>query len=173
MLRPVNRRVNLTEIRPGDRASFLEYLNDRELHRYTCRLPYPYTEECFGQWMQTVSDAIREYGEPIHWAIRDHQQRLIGGIGFDNLIKGHRAEIGYWLARPFWGQGIMSAVVRKACQVAMSQWKLVRLTALVFHDNSASIRVLEKNQFAREARLKKYFHRDGEFSDALLFAKVI
>ena len=168
MHRTVNNRLHLTEIRHADRAAFLEHLNDGDIHRFTCRIPYPYTNESFDEWIGIVTAAAEEYGEPINWAIRDPNENLIGGVGFDNLIKGHRAEIGYWLAKPYWGQGIMSMVVRKACEIAVTEWELARITAIVFQDNLASVRVLEKNGFAPEARLKKYFKRDGLFSDAFL-----
>ncbi|MHB8863848.1 MAG: GNAT family N-acetyltransferase [Pirellulaceae bacterium] len=172
MHRTVNKQLHLTEIRPSDEAAFLGLLNDPDMSRFTCRLPYPYSREAFEQWIHIVTTATAEYGEPIHWAVRNTNGELIGGIGFDNLIRGHRAEIGYWLAKPYWGQGIMSSVVARACEVAVSEWKLVRITALVFESNLASARVLEKNDFQREARLRKYFNRDGVFSDAFLFARV-
>jgi RimJ/RimL family protein N-acetyltransferase len=172
MHRPVNKQVHLTEIRSSDEPAFLGHLNDPDMSRFTCRLPYPYTREAFARWMGIVTAATAEYGEPIHWAIRNAKSELIGGIGFDNLIKGHRAEIGYWLAKPHWGHGIMSSVVAHACRVAVREWNLVRITALVFENNLASVRVLEKNGFELEARLRKYFSRDGEFSDAFLYARV-
>lgn len=172
MHRPVNHLIHLTEIRRTDEPAFLTLLNDPDMSRFTCRLPYPYTREAFDKWIGIVTAAAAEYSEPIHWAIRKGADELIGGIGFDNLIKGHRAEIGYWLAKPYWGRGIMSSVVAKACQVAVREWNLVRITALVFENNLASVRVLEKCGFDREARLRKYFSRDGGFSDALLYARV-
>ena len=172
MHRAVNSRVHLTEIRPLDREAFRQHLNDADIHRFTCRIPYPYTDASFDEWMEIVDGNTEQHGEPINWAVRDTDGLLVGGVGFDNLIKGHRAEIGYWLAKPYWGQGIMSTVVRHACQVAVSEWKLARITAIVFKDNLASVRVVEKNGFAHEACLRKYFKRDGEFSDALLYARV-
>jgi ribosomal-protein-alanine N-acetyltransferase len=54
-----------------------------------------------------VARATQQQGRPVHWAIRNATNHLIGGIGFDGFQvgKSHRAEIGYWLAKPFWGQG--------------------------------------------------------------------
>lgn len=172
MHRHVSGPIHLTEIRPSDRSAFLHHLNDEDIHRFTCRIPYPYTDASFDQWMEMIGQANERYGEPINWAIRHREAGLIGGVGFDNLIKGHRAEIGYWLAKPYWGQGIMSLVVRHACEVAVREWQLARITAIVFENNLASVRVLEKNGFEHEARLRKYFKRDGIFSDAFLYARI-
>ena len=71
----------------------------------------------------------------------------MGACGFDDLVLGHSAEIGYWLARPYRGQGIMTAVVRAACHFAQTKWELARICAYVFDSNLASARVLEKGRF--------------------------
>ena len=50
---------------------------------------------------------------------------LLGGCGFEGLAYGHKAEIGYWVAKPFWGQGIATAVIRTAREFAIAKWDLV------------------------------------------------
>ncbi len=116
--------------------------------------------------------AVEQHGEPVHFAIRTSDEELIGGCGFDGMTKGHRAEIGYWLAKPHWGQGIMASVVGKACEHAFVRWKLVRITAHVFHFNLASASVLEKNGFVFEGDLRKHYRKDGQFIDGKLYALV-
>ena len=97
-------------------------------------------------------------GDPSNWAIRNAEDHLIGGCGFNDfqMGKSHRAEIGYWLAKPFWGQGIMTAVVRRACQYAFEEFGLVKIIAHVNATNPASARVLEKCGFEQEGYLKKH-----------------
>lgn len=84
-------------------------------------------------------------------------------------FRAHRAEIGYWLARPFWGQGIMTDAVRAFVRYAFSELELLRLTAHVFENNVASSRVLEKNGFLLEGKLREHFFKDGNFLDARLY----
>lgn len=99
---------------------------------------------------------------------------MIGGCGFDGVQvgKSHRAEIGYWLAKPYWGRGIMTAVVRRLCDFAFEQFGLVKITAHVFADNGASAKVLEKCGFQQEGYLRKHYLKDGQFLDSRLFALV-
>ncbi len=66
----------------------------------------------------------------------------------------------------------MTQVVRAACELAISQWQLVRITAHVFSFNPASARVLEKNGFQFEGELKKNHRKNGVFIDSLLYALV-
>lgn len=168
---PVTEKISLTEFRPTDKAACVEQIGDREIYARTLRIPRPYTEAHFDQWLRIVAEASQQHGEPIHFAIRDGDA-LIGSIGFDGLTKGHRAEIGYWLAKPWWGRGIMTAVVGRACEYAVLRWKLARIAAHVFESNIASARVLEKNGFEFEGLLRKHHLKDGRFLDSRLFALV-
>ena len=92
--------------------------------------------------------------------------------GFDGFQVGqsHRGEIGYWLAKPFWGRGIMTGVVRRVCRHAFEEFGLVKVSAHVFTNNPASARVLEKCGFVEEGLLRKHFLKDGRFLDAWVFA---
>jgi RimJ/RimL family protein N-acetyltransferase len=108
----------------------------------------------------------------VNWAIRNEADSLIGGIGFNDLAlgKSHRAEIGYWLAKPYWGRGITTAVVQRVCQHAFEGFGLAKITAQVFSHNPASARVLQKCGFQEEGFLRKHCFKDGRFLDARLFA---
>ena len=111
MRQPINSRFFLTEVRAADKPALVAHLNDREIYEWTLRIPLPYTEVDADKFLAITNSAFEQYGEPIHFAIRDLDEKLIGGCGLDGLVKCHRAELGYWLARPFRGQGIMSAAV--------------------------------------------------------------
>ena len=167
---PVRADVCLTELGAEDTPALVEYLNDEEIYRCTLRIPRPYTATDAAAFLALAQSAAQEYGHPVHFAIRDRAGRLLGGCGFDALIVGHRAEIGYWLARPFWGRGIMTDVVHSACQFALNKWQLVRIAAFVFDFNARSARVLEKNGFVLEGILRKQHRKDDRFVDTLLFA---
>ena len=166
----VSDEISLSPFCDTDRAACIDYLNEPEIYRRTLRIPFPYDETHFEQWLSIVGHAREQHGEPTQFAIRDRSQRLIGGMGFDRLIKGHRAEIGYWLGVPYWGRGIMSAVVDKAVAHACDRWELMRIEAYVFSTNSASTKVLEKNRFQLEGVLRRYHLKDGEPIDAKLYA---
>lgn len=161
----------LTEFQPSDQAACVERINDRAIYEHTLRIPYPYRPEHFEQWLSIVDEATRQFGEPVHFVIRE-RGTLIGSIGFEGLVVGHKAEIGYWLTKARWGRGIMTAVVAKACECAFARWHLVRITAHVFEANAGSARVLEKNGFAYEGLLRKHYWKDGQFLNSRLYALV-
>ena len=166
----VNDQIHLSEIRASDKAACVEHFREKEIYDRTLRIPYPYTEKDFDDFMAMVEKRRQEQGDSFGWAVRDAGEHLIGGLGFDGLVKSHRAEIGYWLAKPYWGKGIMTAVVRAACRFAFDQYGLIKISACVFAGNTASARVLEKCGFEQEGYLRKHYLKDGRYLDGWLYA---
>ncbi len=170
----VSEKCSLTEFRPSDKPALIEHLNDKEIYDRTLRIPYPYTEKDADEWLGIIAKATQQQGRPVHFAIRNAEDYLIGGCGFNDfqMGKSHRAEIGYWIAKPFWGQGIMTAVVRRACEYAFEEFGLVKIIAHVNATNPASARVLEKCGFEQEGYLRKHHLKDGQFLDVRLYARL-
>src|SRR5262249_58936836 len=120
----VSDAIRLSPFQPSDKDALVLHLNDRDIYERTLRIPFPYTEAAAEEWLALSARITQEQGRPVHWAIRDAGEALIGGCGFDGFQLGHshRAEIGYWLARPYWGRGIMTAVVRRLGQHAFEDF---------------------------------------------------
>jgi ribosomal-protein-alanine N-acetyltransferase len=170
----ITERIHLSELLPSDQAACIQHMKDKGIYDLTLRIPYPYTEADFRARLEFVQKATKEQGQPVNWAIRDKEKFLIGGCGFSGLQigKSHRAEIGYWLAKPYWGQGIMTAVVGRLCEFAFAELNLVKIEAQVFAGNAPSAKVLAKCGFVQEGYLRKHHLKDGKYLDAKLFALV-
>jgi ribosomal-protein-alanine N-acetyltransferase len=168
----VNDQVHLSEFRPSDKPALIELLDDRDIYERTFRIPFPYTEADAEAFLARVAKATEQHGQPAHFAIRTGDDALIGGCGLNDfeIGKSHRAEVGYWLAKPFWGRGIMTEVVQRVCQLAFEEFGLAKIIAHVYTMNPASARVLEKCGFEQEGLLRKHFLKDGNLIDAKLFA---
>ena len=168
----VNDQIHLSEFRSIDKDALAEHLNDRDIYDRTLRIPFPYTGADADEWLALATRITTEQGRPVHFAIRRSDNSLIGGCGFDGfeIGKSHRAEVGYWLAKPLWGRGSMTAVVGRMCQHAFAEFGLTKINAHVFSHNPASARVLEKCGFQQEGFLRRHFQKDGQFLDARLFA---
>ncbi len=85
-----------------------------------------------------------------------------------------RAELGYVLARPAWGQGYMTEAVQTLAHLALHEIPVARVSAVCDVDNLASARVLEKSGLLREGRLRRYImHRNvsDEPRDVYLYAR--
>lgn len=165
--------LTLSQITWSDQPSLLVHLNQTDvIHRHTMTIPYPYTEADARQYLSDVQRHTVERDHRQSWAIRDASEELIGAIGFMHLRPGHRAEIGYWLAQPFWGRGIATRAVAELCAFGFAEHGLLRVYAHVFEMNPASARVLEKAGFVLEGRRPKHVFRDGVAFDDLLYGRL-
>ena len=163
--------IYLSAIQPADKPALLEHLHSKEIHRNTLTIPHPYLETDADSWIQKRREHVEKVGKEVVFAVRDVAGKLIGVVGADTAEPGltEKAEIGYWLAKPYWGQDIMTDAVRAYVEYAFGELKMLRLTAHVFVSNLASARVLEKNGFKLEGHLRKHFQKDGEWLDSLLY----
>ena len=163
--------VYLSGIRETDAPALLEHLHSKDVYNTTLNIPHPYLETDADWWIHKRIAHTRDLGKEVTFAIRDDTAKLIGVVGADSFEPGstHSAEIGYWLAQAYWGQGIMTDAVKTYLGYAFSELNLLRLTAHVFAFNAASARLLEKNGFKLEGRLRKHFRKDGALLDALYY----
>ena len=133
------------------------------------RFPHPYTLGDAKRWIRAVNAA----DPPTHFVIEVGGE-AVGGVGFDvfNDVDRRTAEIGYWLAEPFWGRGIATAALAAVSEYAFERFDVVRLQARVYEGNEASMRVLEKAGYEVEGRLRKSVTKNGRTFDSFLYARV-
>lgn len=161
----------LSSVQPDDKFALLRHFEAKEISDTTLNIPYPYTEADADRWINRRVEASRGQAKEVTFAIRRDGGEMVGAVGSDSLVVGasHRAEIGYWLARPYWGQGVMTDAVRAYVHYAFSDLGLLRLTAHTYTFNVGSGRVLEKNGFKLEGLLRKHFRKGEELYDAYCF----
>ena len=155
---------------PGDEAALVKYGNNRAIWRNLGdRFPHPYTAKDAADWVKS-SNA----GSPAIFLAIASADEAIGSIGLipQDDVHFRSAEVGYWLAEPFWGQGIATRALTTFSDYALANFDLVRLYAVVFEWNPASARVLEKAGFTLEARMRKSATKDGHTIDEFLYALV-
>ncbi|HEU4405125.1 MAG TPA: GNAT family N-acetyltransferase [Polyangiaceae bacterium] len=106
------------------------------------------------------------------FAICTADDEAVGGIGVAPGADIYRltGEVGYWLAEPFWGRGIVAEALTVFTPFAFKRFGLVRLYARPFATNAASGRVLEKAGYALEARLRANVVKNGAVLDQLVYA---
>ncbi len=170
----INESYHISDIALTDKAAYLEHLKEKEIYNNTLAIPFPYTEEDADWWINHNIEATRaQDGRSVNWAIRrSSDDYLIGGIGFlgYKIGQSHTAELGYWLAKPFWGQNIMTEAVKAVTEYGFKELGLVRITANVFNFNERSAKVLQKSGYQYEATLRKHYKKDGKIFDGKSYA---
>ena len=153
-----------------DAPSIAKYANSRKIWiNLRDSFPYPYSLQDAESF---ISHAIEADPRTI-FAIAT-QSEAIGSIGLMPGKDVHRftAEIGYWLAEPFWGKGIMTQAVKSMAEYAIQDLKLNRIFAEPYTTNPASARVLEKAGFKCEGILRSNVFKDAKVLDQFLYSYV-
>lgn len=162
------RKCVIREWTRADKESLIRFANNRNVWRnLTHMFPHPYTEAHAEEWFCS----LERRPEPTHWAI-EVEGHAVGGIGVTlrEGIYAKSALFGYWLGEPFWGRGIMTEAVNAVSRHILAHFGLVRLESPVFAWNPASMRVLEKCGFVREAVLRSSVMKDGQIIDQVVYA---
>jgi RimJ/RimL family protein N-acetyltransferase len=154
-----------------DAPSIVAQINDRTIARNLLSVPFPYRMTDAQEWLRKVRNAARrKKPTSVNFAIEIGGQ-AVGGIGIFK-ITGHKAEIGYWLGRKYWGKGIITRAIREIVKFGFGKLGLRRIYAHVFTFNRASMRVLEKAGFRLEGRLRRNVKKGKRLLDEYIYARV-
>jgi ribosomal-protein-alanine N-acetyltransferase len=124
-------------------------------------------------FLKKVDDNIVN-NEAISWAITlKGDDRLVGCISLWRIVKEHyRAEIGYVLHPGHQQKGIMHEAIQAVLNYGFSELKLHSVEANINPVNEASRRLLEKNNFVKEAHFKENYYFNGSFSDSAVYSLI-
>lgn len=164
-------RSRLRPWRHGDEASLVRHADNRKIWKNVRdHFPHPYTMTDAERWIFHASTALTTTVFAI-----EVEGNAVGSIGLVPKEDVYRRsmEIGYWLGEQYWGRGIVTEAVGAMTAYGFDTFDIVRIFADIFVWNTASVRVLEKNGYEFEARLKKAIIKDGEVGDVLLYARTI
>jgi len=127
-----------------DRDALVALAGEREVSRWLARVPHPYTHADADAFLALAED------ETV-WAIADRtSDALMGTITLaplDNPDEPGAAELGYWLGRPFWGQGYGAEAVARILAHAFEERAVPAVRARYVGDNAASAGLLRKFGF--------------------------
>lgn len=149
----------------GDARSVAQLAGDREIAANTLNIPHPYEESAAVEWI-SMHTAWAAAGEAYILAVeRTSDPGLIGSIALDVNREHERAELGYWIGRPFWNQGFASEAARAVVRFGFERLGLHRIQANHFEHNGASGSVLLKTGFTYEGCLRGCVLKWGRHMD--------
>lgn len=135
------------------------------------RMPEPYTETDADWWLGMVSE--HDGVDGLFRAI-SVDGRIAGSISVECKSDVYRrdGEIGYMLLDEYRSQGIMTEAVKLMTREAFEKLDILRITGIVYAENTASQRVLEKNGFVPEGLQRKAACKRGKMHDIFLYGKL-
>lgn len=147
-------------------------LNNKKIHNnLRDGLPYPYTVADAESYIQAMLNADQD---SVYAFAITADDKVIGSIGVFRKDNIHRctAEMGYYIAEPWWGKGIGTIAVKEISTYIFQNTDIIRIFADPFAYNTASCRVLEKAGFIFEGTLRKNAVKNGIVQDMKMYALV-
>lgn len=157
-------RLLLRPIWPEDASALFEAVADESVVRNLARVPWPYTPCDAAQFAACEHDEM--HPNFMLMLRTDGAPRLVGSCGLAD--RDGETELGYWLARSFWGQGLATEAARAVVSIAKALGHR-KLVSGHFTDNPASGRVLRKVGFRPLGRCEQRYSvgRGADVSCAL------
>ena len=163
-------RLRLRQIVESDAEDLYSFRSDAEAERFN------------GGPMKSMADSIKligelekgfEEGTGLHWGltILGREDRIVGLFGFSHTARlHHRSEVGYDLARPFWGNGYAFEAMQAILQFGFSKMDLNRIYAVPYTANLRSMKLLDRLGFTLEGIHRQEHLLDGKFYDESIYS---
>ena len=160
-------RLLLRQFVDSDIENVYKGLSDPEIIKYY-GVSYKTLEDTKAQ-MRFFSDLEKE-GTGIWWAVCSLDNKTFYGAGgLNSLSKEHKkAEIGFWLLKEFWGQGVMPVI----CNYGFDNLGLHRIEGLVETDNLNCKNAMKKLDFKHEGTMRDCEIKNGKFISLDIYAKL-
>lgn len=164
-------RLLLNAITPADQPMIYQIFSDERVTYFNDIQTFITPEDA--KWFLQFLDRRFQERIGISWALRlrTEPHQLIGVAGFNTWNRqNYCGEIGYDLAQPYWGWGIMKEALSVIIDFGFQQMALNRVEAEVMVENRQSIRVLEKLGFTKEGVLRQRGCWKGAFHDLSVYS---
>ena len=170
-MRIVTERLILRPPTLKDAEDIARNANNIDVSRYLALVPYPYSVKNAKDFIKLRRKKATR--NPYNFGITlKHSGKLVGMIGFTGLDKfSAKTEVGYWLGKKHWRQGITTEAMKAMVKFAFRKLKLVRLQADVAIENKASANLLKKIGFKKEGLKRKSARAKstGKWHDTYVF----
>ena len=164
------KRLILREITKADADAIFECFSNEQIMKYYGSEPFQNIEQA----LDLIELFSKNYLEKktIRWGIElKESKEFIGTVGYHAWAPKHRkAEIGYEIHPDFWRKGYASEAIKKIAEYGFNEMNLTRIGAIIYLENHASYKLLEKLGFLREGVLRKNMYQNGAPHDTYVYS---
>ena len=157
-------RLRLQEIRDGDACELWPLVSDSGLTTFLAWNAHQSIAETEALVCSLV--AAHRAGSGFHWIVR-RAGKVVGLVSLIDIRRQHRcwthnrAELAYWIGRPFNGNGLATEAAAAVVNFAFSQLRLHKIRVYHATGNVASKRTIEKLGFRLVGEERDAFQKEG------------
>ena len=157
--------LNLRPLELSDAPQVKELASDYDIAKTTLHIPHPYPDGAAEAWIERTHEASREGRVYAFAIVRYLDNEFLGAISLGVSREHRRAELAYWMGKPYWGHGYTTEAARKLLAFGFEELDLNRIFALAFATNPASSRVMEKIGMTFEGTYAQHVCKWDQYHD--------
>ncbi len=146
-----------------DAPFMIRYLNDPLISATTLTIPFPYYKQHALDWIRKAQEGWDHQTTFVFAITRKNKNDFIGAMGLHPNPEHNRAEIGYWIAHPFWNKGYATEALIAMLQFGFETVGYHKLFATHMVDNPSSGKVMIKAGMIREGILADHYRKGNRF----------
>jgi putative acetyltransferase len=159
--------ITIRRVEPTDYEALQRVYSGPRVVWGTAQLPYPSVE----MWRKRLA----EPPEGIFGIVACIDGQVVGHLNIhtspNRPRRRHAGQIGMVVHDDFQGQGVGTALLQAALDVADNWLNLRRMELEVYTDNEPAVRLYTRAGFVIEGTLRQYVYRDGQYVDVYSMAR--
>ncbi|PJO42009.1 GNAT family N-acetyltransferase [Lysinibacillus xylanilyticus] len=150
------KRLYLRKMKMADAHSLFNIWSDPDVSKFMNIANFTHEEQA--KEIIELFDELTEERKAIRFTIiKKESNEIIGSCGFNSFdVDNASAEIGYDLAKAYWGKGYATESVSALIDIAFTTLNINKIEAKIEPGNINSIKVVEKLNFTFEGTFKEY-----------------
>lgn len=141
----------LRPFRMADADAVQRLAGDRAVADTTLNIPHPYDDGLAKKWISNHCDWFDRGEQAVFVVTLKAVDTLIGCVGLRIHRQDQRAELGYWIGKPYWGQGYCTEAARAVLGFGFEQLALNRTCAHHFARNPPPAACLRSSAWPTKA----------------------
>lgn len=129
----------------------------------TLNMPYPYQKKDAISWINMANQGLEDENHFVFSICLLPDDEFIGGIGLRVNKRFNNAELGFWIAEPFWNKGIVTEASKEVLTFGFEEIGLQKIYATHLVENPASGKVMTKNKMIKEGELVDHIRKNDKY----------
>ncbi len=165
-------RLILRALEFADAGQVQKLAGERDIAAATLLIPHPYLDGMAEDWIKLTHQQFKD-DKALTWAITTQEKTdLIGAVGLSLKNEHCRAELGYWIGKPFWNKGYCTEAASAVLDFAFTTADLHKIVATYLRSNPASGQVMQKIGMSFEGELSQHVKKWDRFEDLIVYGLI-
>lgn len=167
--RLITDRLILRPFTLADASNVQHLAGDWAIADTTLNIPHPYEDGMAEEWISHHAEQFASREQVTLAITLRTTNTLVGAIGLRLTLRFARAEMGYWIGKPYWGRGYGTEAARAMLAYGFGELQLHKIFATHLVRNPASGRVMQKIGMTYEGTLREHVQKWGVFEDIKVY----